>query len=225
MIKAYRIKVPSSWDEVTLEQYIKYSKVEGEGVFMQHKAIQIFCNIDLQDVGKMKHKDVTGIYKILADMLSSDTAEFTQRFDYMGKEYGFIPNFTEMTAGEYLDLTDYLKEGASELHRVAAILFRPVVYTRKDKYLIEAYESADKYAHIMLGLPASYVLGALTFFFGTLEHLMIGLQIYLKDQANSPQLKNLSKKDMDLYIQSINSLDLILPKSMQSLVSQLNNFT
>ena len=50
----------------------------------------------------------------------------------------------EITFGEYVDLDNYLSEW-SLMHKAMCVLYRPISFTRKDKYLIEDYEGADVY--------------------------------------------------------------------------------
>ena len=61
-----QITIPTSLEEITLEQYQKFlsiAKDNPESEFIQHKMIEIFCGIDLNDVTKISYKDVNEIRK------------------------------------------------------------------------------------------------------------------------------------------------------------------
>ena len=47
------------------------------------------------------------------------------------------------------------------MHKAMAVLFRPITLKRKDKYLIEDYESAEKYD--LKCMPLDVVFGSLVF--------------------------------------------------------------
>ena len=47
--------------------------------------------------------------------------------------YGFIPNLSEITMGEYIDIEGHCKEAHNNLHKIMSILYRPIVKeTKKD---------------------------------------------------------------------------------------------
>ena len=63
------IQIPSSLSEVTLEQYQKFTKLNTEAnqdsSFLMHKTVEIFCNLNLQDIAKVKF---TYVQEILNDI-------------------------------------------------------------------------------------------------------------------------------------------------------------
>ena len=63
------ILIPSSLREVTLEQYQKFARINTDDNqdtgFMMHKTVEIFCNLDLKDIAKIKF---TSVQEILNDI-------------------------------------------------------------------------------------------------------------------------------------------------------------
>ena len=60
------IYVPSSLDEITLEQYQRFYKISNgqeTSNFVNQKMVEIFCNIDLKDVVKIKYTSLNKILK------------------------------------------------------------------------------------------------------------------------------------------------------------------
>lgn len=100
-----------------------------------------------------------------------------QRFWYKGVEYGFIPNLDAITTAEFVDLDVYMKEG-KQLHKIAAILYRPVTKSRKRIYDIEKYEGTSKYSDVMMGVSYKIAIGAMLFFWDLRLSLLEALNTY-----------------------------------------------
>jgi len=72
-----KITVPTSLNEISLEQYQKFlqiAKDNPDGDFLQHKMVEIFCNIDLKNVAQISYKDVNEITTNLSNL-------FTQNYE------------------------------------------------------------------------------------------------------------------------------------------------
>lgn len=100
-----------------------------------------------------------------------------QRFEYNGKEWGFIPNLDEITIAEYIDLDNYFRDG-EQLHRIASILYRPIVKKMGKTYMIEKYEGTDKYSSELEGLEYSVISSAMVFFCNLEMELLRALDTY-----------------------------------------------
>jgi len=164
-----KIKIPTSLSEITLKQYQKYLKIADESPdaieFLNIKSVEIFCNVRIKDVNAIKVSDFEEILKeITATFEQAPSLKHQTRFKYRDTEYGFIPNLEDISMGEYIDLTNYLSD-TSTLHKAMAVLYRPITQKSKDMYLIEEYETADKYCDIMKEAPLDVYLGAQVFFY------------------------------------------------------------
>ena len=98
------INVPTSLNEITLEQYQRYLKATEEtpdGSLLDAKIIEIFCGIPISESYKLKMSSVQSIVDILVDMLNEKPTHIN-RFSLDGVQYGFIPDLDEMSLGEYL---------------------------------------------------------------------------------------------------------------------------
>ena len=91
----------------------------------------------------IKATDVTEITTGLSKMFEAKHKLITT-FKLNENEFGFIPKLDEMSFGEYIDLDNYLSEWEN-MHKAMTVLFRPIKYKKKDKYLIEDYEGSGKY--------------------------------------------------------------------------------
>ena len=88
-------------------------------------------------------------------------------FDFKGYKYGFIPNLSEMTTGEFIDLETWSKDSMKNLHRIMSILYRPIIEKENTygQYKIENYEPTIEKEKVMLDLPMDIALGSINFFF------------------------------------------------------------
>jgi hypothetical protein len=85
------INVPTSLNEITLEQYQKFLKVaqeNQEGSFLNAKMIEIFCGIPLSDSYKLKMSSVEAIVDILTEMLNQ-TPTHIDKFTLNGSRLGW----------------------------------------------------------------------------------------------------------------------------------------
>jgi len=164
------ITVPTSLNEITLEQYQKFLKIaeeNPEGNFLNAKMIEIFCGIPLSDSYKLKMSSVSAIIDILNEMLSV-TPNHVEKFTLNGVQYGFIPDLDEMSLGEYIDLDNNIISWA-EMHKAMNVLYRPIKIKKGDKYNIEDYDVSNPEA--LKDMPLDAAIGAVFFF------LNLGLEL------------------------------------------------
>ena len=179
-----KINVPETLEEITLNQYQKWLKIaEGKQLdtFLQQKMVEIFCNIPLKQVLHIKAFDVENICNELNKLFSQES-KFINKFNFNDKEFGFIPKLDDMTFGEYVDLDNYISDWQL-MHKAMSVLYRPITYKRKDQYLIEDYESSDKYD--MKNISLDIVLGSLVFFYDLKNELKKAILNYLATQKET----------------------------------------
>ena len=121
-------------------------------------------------------------YQHLQKLRDAETARHLTRFTLKGVEYGFIPDWSEFTAGEWIDAERYAGDFWPNAHRLMALLFRPVKRVWGDKHEIEAY-TAKEDADTFLDMPADQVAGALLFFWTTRNELLNTLRYSLTKTA------------------------------------------
>jgi len=157
-----KVIVPTSLSEITLEQYQRFARLEGDDEFLTKKALEIFCNVPLEELPNIRFKDVSGVSKHLNAMMK-EKPSLTNRFVLNGQEFGFITSLENITYGEFVDLDSYMSD-IQELHKTMAVLFRPLTQKVGKRYTIEPYESAIKYCEEMKQAPMNVVMGAVLFF-------------------------------------------------------------
>lgn len=177
------IEYPDNLNEISVGQYQKYIKVikDIEGEFLYQRTVEVLCNIPFERVTYLKHSDVKFVAEELHKLMNSEV-KFKHRFKIKGQEFGFIPDFEEITSGEYADLTAYLgKEG--EMHKAMAVLFRPITKKIGDKYDICEYNGTKEFADLMQYMPLGIALGSLVFFWNLANDLKDVIQHSTRQEA------------------------------------------
>jgi len=171
-----KIILPENIDDITLEQFQKYHELMiREDLTDKQKndrKISIFTGINHKQACDIASKDYNDIL-VQIDSALNQTVEFKNRFKIKDVEFGFIPNFDEITQGEYIDIKNY-EIGIDKMHSLMAILFRPI--KNKDpfgNYTIVDYNGTKDYADVMKQMPLSIVNGALLFFLNLSNELLI----------------------------------------------------
>jgi hypothetical protein len=180
------LNIPESLSEVTLDQYQQWLKVaEGKDLdnFLQQKMIEIFCGVTLKQVMLIKAKDIESIVAQISKLFNQKENKFIDRFNYQDQDFGFIPKLDDLTFGEYVDLDNYLADWQL-MHKAMSVLYRPITFKKKNQYLIEDYETADKYN--MKQMTLDVVFGAMVFFWNLRNELQKHILNYLANQTEVP---------------------------------------
>ena len=180
------LNIPESLSEVTLDQYQQWLKVAEDKEldnFLQQKIIEIFCGVTLKQVMLIKAKDIESIVVQISKLFNQKENKFIDRFRYQDQDFGFIPKLDDMTFGEYVDLDTYLADWQL-MHKAMSVLYRPITFKKKNQYLIEDYETADKYN--MKQMTLDIVFGSMVFFWNLRNELQTHILSYLANQTEVP---------------------------------------
>jgi len=178
-----KLQIPTLLSDITLGEYLKFIEVNKEDAdeeFLIHKTISIFCGISMKEVLTIDSQEAQDIALEIYAVLSQK-AEFVDRFELNGVKYGFIPNLEDLSLGEYIDLETYLKEDKN-LHKTAAVMYRPIVKEYDDLYDIETYSSDLKAQEVMKQAPISVISQGVVFFYSIVSELLRGLNRSLTEQ-------------------------------------------
>jgi len=168
-MKKIELEVPSSLESITLGQYQRYLKVadqnKGEEYndFLNKKLVEIFCNVDLNEVEQIPFVEFEKVLTIIQEAFEKKWG-LTKRFKLLDVDMGFIPKLDDMSLGEYVDVESSIGDW-QEIHKAMAVLFRPVNFSQKDKYTIAPYSPSEEVKELMKEMPLSVVMGAVVFFY------------------------------------------------------------
>jgi hypothetical protein len=179
------ITVPTDLSEITLRQYKHFLKiqkgVDDEG-FLNAKIIEIFCNMKLDEVMRLKFNDTKLIVNTLTEMFEQKP-NLVSKFKLNKKEYGFHPQLDDLTLGEYIDLDTFIGDWEN-IEKAMAVLYRPVVNKLKEKYIIEEYKVGKDQE--MLDMPMDAVLSSIFFLWNLGIDLSKAMMNYLdKEQTQA----------------------------------------
>ncbi len=136
--------------------------------------VSVFSDKPLDEIAKVKIKDVQKVYLKIAELILPDSEPgehpLIRFFEYGGAKYGFEPDLREIETGAFIDLDEYVKDVNKNLHKIMAILYRPIKVQSKKMYQVTSYtdEPAWKRDHrqkiFLREMPYNYVRGAVNFF-------------------------------------------------------------
>ena len=115
VMEQVKLIIPNQWNDITIETYQKYVDIqEGKGSEKNKviKSLALLCGTTTAIVKKMLYSDLLDIMNIIKDMLDNepDKTDFKKMFMFKEQEYGFVPNLSKISTGEYIDLETYTKE-------------------------------------------------------------------------------------------------------------------
>ena len=200
-----KITVPSSLRHIKLSQWQKYAAIldknkgEESSDFLNLKTLEIFCGMDLKDIHSIPLREFDEVLMHMSDIFKMKTPRentfWLKGTDGVEVEFGMIPNFDKMSYGEYEDLENYIFD-EKNLHKAMAVLYRPVKFKKKDRYLIHDYEGTEFMAEVMKNTPLDIVFGARVFFYSLAKKLGIYTLDYTLQQLMKSQ-ENQSDKHLD----------------------------
>ena len=209
-----KVVVPTSLSEITLDQYQRFARLEGDEEFLTHKMLEIFCGVPLAQLPNVKFKSLAGVVNRLNQMFDTKPS-LKQEFTIGDRAFGFIPNLEDITFGEYVDLDNYMGD-VQNLHKTMAVLYRPVTEKAGKRYAIEPYESAQKYEQQMKDAPMDAVMGASLFFWRLGNDLLVATLTSLEKEKTNTQAKPNSDVSGDGILPSISSLKEMLQDLTES---------
>jgi len=154
-----------------------------------------------------------------------DKDELVLTFTVNGVEYGLENQWGNMAWGCWVDLEVYSSENINQnLHKLMALLYRPVIKRKGNKYQIEKYndDTIEERANIFKDLPLKYWTGAADFFFSIVEIYIKNMErsLTLMEKMNKPLL--MIWKKLPKRVQRWLPLDSILhlPSNLRKMTQQ-----
>jgi hypothetical protein len=192
------ITIPETLNEITLYQYQRFEKLISNNEpsdFVNQKTIEIFCNIELKDVARIRIAEVSEILTHINNLLQQKP-KLINTFKLGVYEFGFIPKLEDITSGEYIDLESYLSD-TQTLHKAMAVLYRPIKNKTKSLYTIEEYsKDSQDMAEVLKYMPLDVALGSMLFFSTLLNDCVNGLADFIQSEVEqSEQVKNILEKN------------------------------
>jgi hypothetical protein len=225
-------------DYLTIEQYVKIFKVKDlfTDQYFAAKLLNLVTEIPLEEVMKCDYEEINYLSSYILTLIPLEkNVPFIDRFELDGVDYGFFPNWRDLTFAEFVDIdtisTKKPEEVLNMLHILAAIMYRPIDHEISEhNFLIEEYDVKTMVPRSELfkkKLDVKYILGGMFFF------INFAKKYSLFSQASSTQmtwkmkvkilwkmrkliLQAIFKKRTDGILQSTELLETILTSTTTS---------
>ncbi len=179
--KVKQFKLISSWEEVTLEKWLKLIDFNNNTKSKEaEETIAALSNIPKSLIKELELKDVAVIMSKLSELQAAQDSSLKRIIEVEGKRYGFHPNLDEITLGEYADIETFIKNDIEKnMPEVMAILYREIVEENNKVYTIKAYDGDISIrAEEMKKMSAEQVQSALLFFYNLGKELLMTLELF-----------------------------------------------
>ena len=189
--KQFEVIVPTEWKDITIEEYQRYLQIaKSKRRTRDDEIISMFCKIDKELIKRLKLKDK----KVLVDKInkfvnSKNETSLEKRIKFKGRQYGFIPNLSKITTGEFVDIEEYGKDINKNLHRIMSVLYREIDKTSGKLYNVKGYDPDELEIDKFKDLPMSTTLSAIDFFFRLGTRLLGDLNNYSQEVVKMNQEK------------------------------------
>jgi len=181
---------------LTIEQYVKIYKMQDlfEDQYFAAKLISILTGAKQDELLEHDYQEINFLASEILNLIPT-APKFEDRFILDGINYGFFPNWKDLSFAEFVDLDTLSSKKPDELldslHYLTAIMYRPITEERGEHdFDIEKYDvkTMKKRAELFKKkLNVRYVLGAQTFF-TQLEKRFSGYsQLYLIKKLSTMQ--------------------------------------
>jgi len=188
----------NSWNDVTLDKWVRLINNKNESKSEEAiQTINVLSDIPRKLVKELGINDVANILQRISKMQEETSSKLKKIIKVNDIEYGFHPNLEEITLGEYADIETSLKNGIeTNLPKLMAVLYRPIIEKDEGSYSIEAYGVSDMRmrAKKFEKMKAEDVNNALVFFWTLGKELSMILPQYLMERSqeilNKVQMNN-----------------------------------
>jgi len=174
------ITVPTEWKDITIAEYQRYLQLcKTKRKTKDDEIIAMFCKVDKSLIKKVKLKDKKLLVEKINNFVNSkNVAKLKKRIEFKGKKYGFIPNLSKITTGEFVDIEEYGKEINDNLHRLMSVLYREIDKEVNQYYSVKPYDPDELEINKFKDLPMDVTLSAIDFFFRLGKNLLEDLNSY-----------------------------------------------
>lgn len=170
------MKLPKSWDEVTLEQYAKIKRIQKreETTDTQRidnliSVVQVVCNCSIDEAEQLTIKEMEQINEFIKSPVNQ---KIVKEFKTQGIRFEIELNPNELNAWRHAGVMEAIKDVDANMNSVIFYLAKPFKYRGLRKKYFELTEA--QIPEVIKGfsqLPVSMAYPIVVFFFNLLEEL------------------------------------------------------
>jgi hypothetical protein len=159
---------------ISIEHYAKIYKVKDlfSDDYFAARLVSIVSDVPVNKLMEYDFQEVNYMALMIMNLIPKDRPKFEDRFELDGVQYGFFPNWKDLSFAEFIDMdtisTKKTDELLNMLHILAAIMYRPIVEEKSEHdFKIEKYDVNKMQERAELfkkKLDVRFILGAQFFF-------------------------------------------------------------
>lgn len=165
-----KLKVPLTYEDVSVRMIQSARLAQDDTSY-----VAAFLDGRHSDIKEIPKVAVQKAYAHLRSICDDPQSTFVSKFEYDGKAYGFVPNWEQFTAGEYIDMERYAQDPVAHAHELLSLLYRPITEEFEDSYAVAPYSAVED-SSPFLEMPAALFNGAMLFFWTIRVDLLSNMQ-------------------------------------------------
>lgn len=193
--KSKEYNVIESWSDVTLEKWMQLTLEEEVSKTKEvEDTIALLSDLPKKIIRELSLRDVLNIFEKMSSLQAQHNEVLRKVITIDDIEFGFHPDLSEITLGEYADLETLIQGGLqNNMPEIMAILFRPIIEKDNEVYAIEAYDGNLRIrAEKMKQMSAEQVQNALVFFW-TFVKVFVAIMPSSLMEGRKKQMKQIEK--------------------------------
>ena len=162
------IQLPKSWDEIKVKTWRELNQIQSESemsVLIQR--LSVLADVDQEKIRQLTIPQFNKLVEQMSFISEDLKPEVKLKFEIRGKKYGMIPDLNFITTGEFIDAEQFKKDPIENIHYLAALIYRPIIWEEGDDWKIAPHISTgfQRRADLFLNeLPITTIYGAVLFF-------------------------------------------------------------
>ena len=191
----FEVTVPTEWKDITIAEFQRYLQIaKSKRKTRDEEIIALFCKLDKKTIKKIKLKDKNILVdKINTFINTKNETKLQKRVTFKGKDYGFVPNLSKITTGEFVDIEEYGRNINENLHKVMSVLYREIDKEVNEFYSVKPYDPDELEIDKFKDFPMSTTLSAIDFFFRLGMNLLEDLNNYSMEVMRKNKEINISR--------------------------------
>jgi hypothetical protein len=206
-IKEIELKVPTSYGDITLKQWIELQN-ELEAYKDDENAVTALmlyhlCGLEPKYLKSIAVDDYVLVKTQLESFLINTDLPLQKIIKIGDKEYGFEPNLSTMSYGAFADITQYKNLTIDKnWAKIMSVLYRPIKHKKGDMYSIEAYDGEMR-EELFLNVGMDVHFGTLFFFVNLLMDLLNATLKSTMEKDIHPNIKQILERSGQLIPHSL----------------------
>ena len=186
-----KLRIPTKLEDVTIGTFIKIDKLEAsndpEAILDRNIKILSLLTGEPEDTFlELTASQLSELVGKIAFLNELPEAKAINQIKINGNLYQANLLVNELTAGQYIDLSEFIKNPINNLHKIMATLYLPAKKTWYGKLVVEKYngrtqkERSDEFYRYM---PISVAYPAALFFYQVSKDLTTNIETYFINKA------------------------------------------